>query len=117
MAETTIEVAALHSALERQRAARGISWREVASELDLSPSTFTRLAQGHRPDVDAFATMLSWLGLEAKEFMTPAPDETAGREPLMALSAALREAEGVSSEQAEALEEIFGAAYRSIVRP
>jgi transcriptional regulator with XRE-family HTH domain len=118
MAETTVEVGALHAALERRRQARGQSWREVATELDLSPSTFSRLAQGHRPDVDAFATMLRWLGLEAKEFMSPAVGAEAegSPEPLAAVSSVLRSSRDVSSEQAEALEDIFGAAYRSIVR-
>ncbi len=118
MAETTIDVGALHAALERRRQARGQSWREVASELDLSPSTFSRLAAGHRPDVDAFATMLRWLDLEAKDFMSPAPSSGAepSPEPLAAVSSVLRSSRGVSEEQAEALEDIFGAAYRSIVR-
>lgn len=117
MAETTVEVGALHAALERRRQALGQSWREVATELDLSPSTFSRLAQGHRPDVDAFATMLRWLGLEAKDFMSPAAGEAEGSpEPLAAVSSVLRSSRDVSTEQAEALEDIFGAAYRSIVR-
>jgi transcriptional regulator with XRE-family HTH domain len=118
MAETTVEVGALHAALERRRQARGQSWREVATELDLSPSTFSRLAQGHRPDVDAFATMLRWLELEAKDFMSPAAggDAEGSTEPLAAVSSVLRSSRGVSTEQAEALEDIFGAAYRSIVR-
>jgi transcriptional regulator with XRE-family HTH domain len=116
VAETTIDVGALHAALERRRQARGQSWREIASELDLSPSTFSRLAAGHRPDVDAFATMLRWLGLEAKDFMSPAAGAEPSPEPLAAVSSVLRASRGVSEEQAEALEDIFGAAYRSIVR-
>ena len=56
MPDTTIDVEALYAALDSKRKAARTSWRDVARELDISPSTFSRMAQGRRPDVDTFAT-------------------------------------------------------------
>src|SRR5262249_34229409 len=69
MPETTVDVGALYAALDNKRRARGTSWPDIARELDVSPSTFSRMAQGRRPDVDTFATLLRWLGMPAESFM------------------------------------------------
>jgi len=113
--ETTVDVAALYAALDQKRQAAGISWRELAARLGLSASTFTRMAQGHRPDVDAFATLLHWLGMPAESFMrsTSAPPTP---EPLAMISSYLRAARTLRPEDAEALEDIIQAAYRRLVR-
>jgi transcriptional regulator with XRE-family HTH domain len=116
--ETTVDVAALYAALDQQRRAAGLSWRELAARLGLSASTFTRMAQGHRPDVDAFATLLRWLGMPAESFMRPAT-AAPGRpepEPLAMISSYLRSARALRPEDAEALEDIIQAAYRRLVR-
>lgn len=115
MPETTIDVRGLYAALDGQRGARRLSWRDVASELDLSASTFTRLAQGHRPDVDTFATLLRWLGMEASDFMLPRA-EAGSQEPMAAISSVLRASADIEPGQADALEQIFQAAYQNIVR-
>jgi transcriptional regulator with XRE-family HTH domain len=59
-----LDVAALWRLLDKQRARRGLSWRELARELDLSASTLTRLGQGKRPDADALMTIFVWLGMD-----------------------------------------------------
>ena len=69
MPQTTVDVAALHAALDRKRKLDELSWRELAGRLDISASTFTRMAQGHRPDVDTFATLLRWLDMPAAAYM------------------------------------------------
>jgi transcriptional regulator with XRE-family HTH domain len=116
--ETTVDVAALYAALDQQRRAAGQSWRELAARLGLSASTFTRMAQGHRPDVDAFATLLHWLGMPAEAFMRSAADAAAPQpEPLVMISSYLRAAKGLRAEDAEALEDIIRTAYRRLVRP
>jgi transcriptional regulator with XRE-family HTH domain len=116
--ETTVDVAALYAALDQKRQAEDLSWRELAARLGLSASTFTRLAQGHRPDVDAFATLLRWLGMPAESFMRSPADAAAPQpEPLAVISSYLRAAKGLRPEDAEALEDIIRTAYRRLVRP
>ena len=105
MPETTVDVDALYAALDNKRKTHGTSWREIARQLDLSPSTFSRMAQGRRPDVDTFATLLRG---------TPAGAAT--EEPVAMVSSYLRSARNVKPEDAEALEDIFRAAYNRLVR-
>jgi transcriptional regulator with XRE-family HTH domain len=116
MPETTVDVEALYAALDSKRKTRGVSWREIARELDVSPSTFSRMAQGRRPDVDTFATLLRWLGMPAESFMRGATSPAATEEPVAMVSSYLRSARNVSPEDAEALEDIFRAAYNRLVR-
>jgi transcriptional regulator with XRE-family HTH domain len=115
MPETRVDVEALYAALDNKRKAEGTSWREIARRLDVSPSTFSRMAQGRRPDVDTFATLLHWLGMPAESFMRGAT-ATTSEEPVAMVSSYLRSARNVKPEDAEALEDIFRAAYNRLVR-
>jgi hypothetical protein len=58
--------------------------------MGISPSTFTRMARGCRPDVDTFATLVRWLGVSADVFMTPAPASSDEADPLTIISTYLR---------------------------
>ena len=116
MSETKIDAAALYAALDQKRRLGDLSWRELAAELQLSPSTFTRMAQGHRPDVDAFATLIRWLGMPAEPFMRSTVRRDEEPEPLAVISAYLRASPRLRPEEAEALEDIIQAAYRRLVR-
>jgi transcriptional regulator with XRE-family HTH domain len=116
--ETTVDVEALYAVLDSKRKAHGTSWRELARELEISPSTFSRMAQGRRPDVDTFATLLRWLGMPAESFMRSTRERAgaAEEEPVAMVSSYLRSARNIEPEDAEALEEIFRAAYKRLVR-
>jgi transcriptional regulator with XRE-family HTH domain len=117
--ETTIDVEALYAALDSKRKAHETSWREIARELQVSPSTFSRMAQGRRPDVDTFATLLRWLGMPVESFMRSTREEGGGiteEEPVAMVSSYLRSARNIEPEDAEALEDIFRAAYKRLVR-
>ena len=118
MPETRVDVDALYAALDSKRKTQGTSWREIARELEISPSTFSRMAQGRRPDVDTFATLLRWLGIPAESFMRSTRKEP-GRpeeEPVAMVSSYLRSARNIEPADAEALEDIFRAAYKRLVR-
>lgn len=67
--QTTVDVVGLHAALDAAREGRGWSWRQLARELGLSASTMSRLANGQKPDVDAFAAMVAWLQADANRFI------------------------------------------------
>jgi transcriptional regulator with XRE-family HTH domain len=57
-----LDTAALHAAISAVALHRGISARTVAAETGLSPSTLSRIKDGHQPDADALVTLLAWLG-------------------------------------------------------
>lgn len=57
-----LDVEALFTAVDRQRRARRIRFRDVADEAGISASTLTRLGYGRRPDVDGLVRLLLWLG-------------------------------------------------------
>ena len=117
MPETTINVDALYATLDAKRRSLDASWRAIARELDVSPSTFSRMAQGRRPDVDTFATLLRWLNVDADVFMVSGDtDEAQEPDPVVMVSTYLRSAKNISDADARALEDIFGAAYNRLVK-
>lgn len=116
MPETTVDVDALYAALDRKRQDADLSWRALATKLKITPSTFTRMAQGLKPDVDTFATLIRWLGMQQEEFLLPVKKAGAPADPLVMISTYLRGAKNISTEQAKALEDIIAAAYRHLVK-
>ena len=116
MPETTVDVEALYAALDRKRQNLKLSWRGLAAKLEITPSTFTRMAQGLKPDADTFATLIRWLGRSQEEFLLPARKTAKDVDPVAMISTYLRGAKNVSHEQAEALEDIIAAAFRHLVK-
>lgn len=116
MPETTVDVDALYAALDRKRQANKLSWRALASKLEITPSTFTRMAQGLKPDVDTFATLIRWLGMSQEEFLRPTRRVAENTDPVAMISSYLRGAKNISHDQAEALEDIITAAFRHLVK-
>ncbi|GHF59659.1 transcriptional regulator with XRE-family HTH domain [Amycolatopsis bartoniae] len=64
-----LDTARLYGALDAQREARGLSWRQLAAEAGVSPSLVSRMGNGHRPDLDGFIALVQWLGMPAETFM------------------------------------------------
>jgi transcriptional regulator with XRE-family HTH domain len=116
VANASIDVIALHGALDAAREAKELSWRQLAKLLDVSPSTMSRLANGKNPDVEAFATMVRWLEVPAEKFMID--DEELQRraaEPpdlVAELAPLLRARPDLEPEDVEHLEELIGSAVR-----
>lgn len=75
-ADLRLDVEALYLALDKQRRTRRITWRTVAAEVGVSPSTFTRIGlNGRRPDVDALVRILAWLGTtDLKPYTATTPE-------------------------------------------
>lgn len=106
-----INVRALYAALDAQKDQAGMSWRQLAKDRGLSPSTFTRLANGHRPDVDAFAALVDWLGQPADRFITRDHDPNAAEPALLAeLAPLLRARSDLDEDSAAHLQSLFQAA-------
>ena len=109
----TVDVAALHAALDSTRNTRGLSWRQLAKELGVSPSTISRMANGLRPDVTAFAAMTTWLNMPADDFIVGArKDHDHEPELVAALAPLLRARRDLTETDVKYLEEIIGAAAR-----
>ena len=102
------DVAGFWAALDAQRAAKGLNWKEVSEQSGVSASTLTRMSQGRRPDLDGLALLLAWSGLDAANFIHDANDP----EPLALISAALRADRNLSPESAKALEDMIKTAYK-----
>lgn len=105
-------------ALDRRRQRLGTTWRAVARELGVSPSTFSRLARGRRPDVDTFAKLVHWLSVPADRFIVGGTPRRGTKEadPIALLAAALETDPSVSPQDAATLEDIFRVAYTRLRR-
>jgi transcriptional regulator with XRE-family HTH domain len=116
MAFTSVDVPSLYAALDAARTSKQLSWRQLAGELDISPSTLSRLANGYTPDTAAFTSMVTWLNISAESFIRPSADHVDPDEPepdLVALLAPLlRSRRDLQSADIEHLEELIGSAVR-----
>lgn len=112
-----VDVTSLHAALDQRRQTEGLSWRQLAKKLGISPSTLSRMAQGHKPDVDSFATIIRWLGVPAERFFDGAPPPKDDAATLAMVSSHLRASKKLSKESAQALEQIIRAAYDALKDP
>ena len=50
-----------------KRGARGV--RAAAAEAEISSATFSRVENGHMPDLETFAKICKWLGKDPREFL------------------------------------------------
>ena len=64
MSAYLLDVPELYRRLDVQRQQRGLTWRQLADQVGVSPSSFSRMADGNRPDADALVTLLVWLDLD-----------------------------------------------------
>jgi transcriptional regulator with XRE-family HTH domain len=101
---------AFYETLDGERQTRGLTWKDVAAEARVSPSTLTRLGQGRRPDVDSFARLVAWGGFDAGQFVVmPKARSTGGF--LTNLPTYLRGDPNLDDKGVQALETIIRAAY------
>ncbi len=112
MAEPQLDVAAFYAALDERRRSAGVSWRTLAAEAKVSPSTLSRMAQGKRPDVDSFAKLVRWLGVAADLFLTG--KESRSDDTFAVISSHLRASKQLTPEAADALEQILKAALTAL---
>lgn len=100
-----------YQALDSTRDARKRNWKQVADESGVSASTFTRMAQGKRPDVDSLARLITWSGLDPNEFVL-SPKGRADAEPMAVISTLLKSDRNLTAESAAALDKVIRAAYK-----
>ena len=104
---------ALYGALNAERRARKLTWKQVAAESGVSASTLTRMAQGRRPDLDSLAALSAWSGLRADDFVRFEGEQTEAK-PLAKISTYLRSDKNLTPDAATALDEVIKAAYEHL---
>lgn len=109
-----VNVPALYSALEAKRAAEDLSWRDVARQVGVNHSIFTRLSKGHRPDVDTFVTLTGWLGMAQERFVEGTEEPEMSEETLEVISSYLRADRALKPKSAQAIESVLRAAYEQL---
>jgi transcriptional regulator with XRE-family HTH domain len=106
------DIEAFYAALDSQREAKKMTWKDVAAETGVSASTLTRMAKGKSPDAKGMAALFVWSGFNADEFMR---GRNAGNrnepETLAKITAVLRADTSLSKESAAAIEQILKATY------
>jgi predicted transcriptional regulator len=60
-----LDVPALYRRLDHCRQEQGLMWKDLAALTGIPPSTFSRMADGKRPDADGLVTILIWLDLDS----------------------------------------------------
>jgi transcriptional regulator with XRE-family HTH domain len=65
---------ALYEALNQQRLAHRLTWRELADQIGDSMTTITRLKNGGRMEVDGMLAMVDWLRVPVETFVRDSPD-------------------------------------------
>ncbi len=107
------DAVAFFTALDEVRGSRGMTWRTIAAESGVGPSTLTRLSQGKRPDVDSLARLVNWAGLRADDFLQRST--TAGdAAPMAMISSLLRGDKNLTPEAASAMEAVLKATYEAL---
>jgi transcriptional regulator with XRE-family HTH domain len=106
---------AFFAALDGQRRAKKLTWRQVAEQSGVSTSTLTRMSQGKLPDVQGLAALSSWAGLDTDAYVRRHDSKARLEpEPLAMISTYLRSDRNLSPESAVALEELLKATYERL---
>lgn len=112
MAKTKIDAAGLQAALDQARIARGLSWRQLATECGVTPSLLSRLRNGYKPDAEGFMTLVRWLRMPAETFLVE-PGELAEQPELAAeLAPLLRARADLDEADVVMLQEVIRATLR-----
>lgn len=108
-----LDIQALYAAVESKKSEFDLSWRQLASDLDLGDHTvFTRMSKGQVPETNTLLTLTGWLGMPLDEFAhgdVVAPDSR--RHTLEAIQSFLRADKGLAPESASAIYSVMRAAY------
>jgi transcriptional regulator with XRE-family HTH domain len=113
MKESRIDIDSLVEELDAKRRSKDISWRKLAEEVGVYPSTLTRIKQGRSPDMATFTALVRWLGMAAEDFIAgPHAAKDVESEPLALASTLLKGKKKLSPQARKALKDLVEAAYR-----
>jgi transcriptional regulator with XRE-family HTH domain len=112
MPQNLLHLDSLVGALDSERKARQLSWRQLALEAGVSPSTLTRMQQGKSPDVNTFTALTNWLNIPAERFYSAEVAPNKQEDPLAVISTLLRGKRKMNSKAMAALQELVNAAVK-----
>ena len=101
-----------YAALNAERLSRQMTWKDVAEEAGVNPSTLTRMGQGNKSDVNGLAALLRWSGLKAESFIRGMTDDEP--DTLAKVTALLRADPNLSSVHAKIMEDIVIHTYERL---
>src|SRR5262249_3393367 len=107
-----LQLDSLIAALDSERQARGLSWRQLAMTAGVSPSTLTRMQQGKSPDVNTFTALTSWLDIPAERFFSDHRSAPLQDDPLAVVSTHVRGKKKMSRKALKAFQELVNAAVK-----
>ena len=96
--------------LTAKRGNRGV--RAAAADAGISSATFSRVENGHMPDLRSFAKLCTWLGRDPREFLGMESGDNTTPQPQAVVH--FRKKKTVKVETAKALGELILAAQRAI---
>ncbi|QDV14135.1 helix-turn-helix protein [Rosistilla oblonga] len=102
--------------LDGHRIQRNVTWRQIAKESGVSPSTLTRMAQGKRPDVDSLVSLLAWSGESADSFMVVDGEKPVTSDALANVTAQFRKDPRLPPEAKAAIEATVKALYEQFTK-
>jgi transcriptional regulator with XRE-family HTH domain len=112
MARKVLQLEDLVAALDSERQARHLSWRQLAIEAEVSPSTLTRMQQGKSPDVNTFSALTSWLNIPAERFYAEQGATPTKDDPMAVVSTLMRGKKKMSPKAVAAFQELVSAAIK-----
>jgi transcriptional regulator with XRE-family HTH domain len=96
--------------LAAKRGNRGV--RAAALDADVSSATFSRVENGHMPDLETFAKLCKWLERDPREFLGIEVGDKNTEHPAAVVH--FKKKKTVSMETAKALGELILAAQRAL---
>ncbi|SCC55976.1 MULTISPECIES: helix-turn-helix domain-containing protein [unclassified Gordonia (in: high G+C Gram-positive bacteria)] len=109
----TIDTDALYAALDAVRRERGVSMRQLAKDIGVSPSLLSRLANGYKPDAEGLMTLTAYLKIPAERFVVGEPGQSDDLPSLMTeIAPLLRARPDLDADDVKYLEDVIDAAVR-----
>jgi transcriptional regulator with XRE-family HTH domain len=105
-----LDIVAFGRLLAAKRGARGV--RAAAAEAEVSSSTYSRVENGHMPDLETFANLCRWLEKDPAEFLGLEKSKSNAATPTAVVH--FKKDKTVKPETAKALGELILAAQRAI---
>ena len=105
---------AFYADLARTVDARGITWRQVARETGVAPSTLTRMARGRWPDGASLAVLSAWANLNPANYVEKSLSVTTSPNTLAEISALIKADPDLLWDDAMALEAILRIVYKEL---
>lgn len=104
---------AFYAALNTERLARTLTWKQVAEESKVPASSLSRMGKGKKPDVDSLAKLARWSNLKTDDFIDRASKSKSSS--LAQITALLRADPKLDSISKKTLEAVIHSTYNSLL--